>query len=57
MAAALAKLSVPQVVINGGDGTPGSAGGNTQDNLINLMLLKSNGLLDTMKVPVLQPKP
>lgn len=57
VASALAKLSVPQVVINGGDGTPGSAGGNTQDNLINLMLLKNNGLLDAMKMPVLQPKP
>jgi hypothetical protein len=55
VASALAKLSVPQVVIAGGEGADGKAGGSTQDNLINLMLLKSNGLLDAMKVPSSPP--
>lgn len=48
VAEALAKLNTPQVVINGGK--EGQTGGQ-QSDLINLWLLKQNGLLDTMKIP------
>lgn len=49
VAAALAQLKTPQVVINGGkDGQQGGG----QSDLINLWLLKQNGLLDAMKPPV-----
>lgn len=52
VATALAKINVPQVVIAGGNEGAQAGGNATQDNLINLMLLKSNGLIDTMKPPV-----
>ena len=55
VATALAKISVPQVVMNGssqvGQGTTSSS----QSDLINLFLLKQNGYLDSMKVPGNRP--
>ena len=52
VAGALAKLSVPQVVISGGKGD-GADSSSNQADLINLFLLKQNGLLDAMKAPAL----
>lgn len=52
VAEALAQLKTPQVVINGGkEGQQGS----NQSDLINLWLLKQNGLLDAMKTPAAIP--
>jgi hypothetical protein len=46
VANALTKVNVPQFIINGGDA---KNGGNTQDSLLNLMLLDRNGLLNLAK--------
>lgn len=46
VANALSKINVPQVTISGSQGD-----GNQQADLINLLLLKHNGLLDAMKTP------
>ena len=48
VAEALARINVPQVTIGGSSGANGS---NNQADLINLFLLKQNGLLDAMKLP------
>lgn len=53
VAEALAQLKVPQVVINGSDK---SGGDSNQADLINLFLLKQNGLLDAMQTPTIKPK-
>jgi hypothetical protein len=50
VATALAKINVPQVTIGGSNG-PGAGSSGNQNDLINLFLLKQNGLLDAMKVP------
>ena len=50
VANALSKVNVPQVTISGSGG-PGQAG-NSQQDLINLFLLKQNGLLDANKALV-----
>ncbi len=50
VATALAKINVPQVVIAGGD-QPGG-GNSTQDNLINMLLLKNSGMIDAMRPSV-----
>jgi hypothetical protein len=50
VANALAKINVPQVTIGGS--APGTNGSNNQADLINLFLLKQNGLLDAMRPPV-----
>lgn len=55
VANALSKIPVPQVVIGGNSGSGGTAGSNNQSDLINLFLLKQNGLLDAMKTPQLAP--
>lgn len=51
VAQALAQVKVPQVIISGKDG--GATGGGNQADLINLFLLKQNGLLDAMKSPTM----
>lgn len=52
VASALTKINVPQVTIGGSSGN-GAASSNQAD-LINLYLLKQNGLLDSMKIPATQ---
>jgi len=47
---------VPQIVISGTGGANGQGGSATQSELINLLLLKQNGYLDSMKVPSIQSK-
>jgi hypothetical protein len=56
VASALAKVNVPQIVISGSGGANGQGGSATQSELINLLLLKQNGYLDSMKVPNIQAK-
>ncbi len=53
VAEALAQLKVPQVVISG-SGKNGE-GNSSQQDLINLFLLKQNGLLDSMGKPTTTP--
>ena len=45
VAAQLSKIAVPNTIIAGGGAQPGQTGGNVQENLINLSLMKSLGVI------------
>jgi hypothetical protein len=55
VAQALSKVSVPQVIIAGGKDDQNAS--STQSDLINLFLLKQNGLLDAMNPKQVNPAP